>query len=458
MLYFREREKARLRSFVENPSAKAMAIFGRRRTGKTELMLDYISGTGGSNAIYYQCTSFDYQACLEDFIHAVITQTEEDSILRSLRTFRDAFQYLSSSGKMAGKVFIIDEFPFLAKKDENTSVEFQWIIDHALRGIKLILLGSNLSFMRNQINHAEAPLYGRFDEILEIRPFSFQEVHALFPVFEDAVNVYAQTGGVAQYVMFFRNYSSVSSSTDALFLDRDGRLFYEAPNLLMQEVRETTTYISVLRAIGSSEKESGAIAQKCGMDPRNVFTYLRKLTDLEIVSAVQNPLDGKKTNQRYRIADTLFRFSYTFIEPNVSMITAVGNRSRAYILNDQYQEFLGIVYEDIIRTGLFGYAADGILPFMPRTVGKWWGNVQIEGKWAASEVDVIGYDDSRILIGECKYRNKAVGIHELDALKNKVQFMQTKGREVYYLLAGRSGFTPDLRGMKDDHLILLEKA
>lgn len=92
-------------------------------------------------------------------------------------------------------------FPFLAKKDENVPVEFQWIIDHGLGSIKLILLGSNLSFMKKQIGNREAPLYGRFDEIMEVRPFTFSQVRSLFPSRDDAMMVYSLTGGVAQYVM-----------------------------------------------------------------------------------------------------------------------------------------------------------------------------------------------------------------------------------------------------------------
>ena len=99
-----------------------------------------------------------------------------------------------------------------------------------------------------------------------------------------AVEVLAQTGGVAQYVMYFKDYSSVQKASDALLFDRTGRLFLEAPNLLMQEVRDITTYVSILRVIGASEKESGKIAKQCGMDQRNIYPYLNKLIDLEIVS------------------------------------------------------------------------------------------------------------------------------------------------------------------------------
>ena len=455
MLYFRENEKDLLSRFFHRTDEKAMAIYGRRRTGKTQLILDFLSENGSEDAVYFQCASFDYQTCLQDFISCFQVRFPEDPVLQRLGSFREIFSYLPklTETKLA---IIIDEFPFLAKKDENVAVEFQWIIDHALQGNKLVLLGSSLSFMRRQINQREAPLYGRFDEILEVRPFLFHEVHTLFPDFEDAVQVYAQTGGVAQYVMFFLRYSSPAEATKKLFLDRNGRLFQEANNMLLQELRDTSTYAGILRAISSGEKTAAQIADRCGLDPRGVFTYLNKLSELEIVTPVENLLSSRKKERRYKIGDFFFRFHYSFIEPNISMIQSVGLSSYSFIFGDRYQEYLGFVYEDIIRDNCFQYALDGKLTFMPVTTGKWWGNVCLEGTWTESEIDVLAFDDHTIVLGECKFRNKKIGLKELNLLLAKAQFVPVKGRKIYYLLASRSGFTEDLSALSDD-VILIEK-
>ena len=457
MLYFRNREKEQLISFTRHPRYKAMAIYGRRRTGKTALVLDFLENSPIAPTAYFQITTFDYASCLNDFISVLSSFSRElESLLRPYSTFRDVFTFLSSTQLSHPALIIIDEFPFLAKKNENVAIEFQWIIDHALKNMKLILLGSNLSFMRKQIQDDQSPLYGRFDVIMEVLPFSFSEIHELFPDFEDAVEVLAQTGGVAQYVMYFKDYSSVQRASEALLFDRTGRLFLEAPNLLMQEVRDITSYVSILRVIGAAEKDSGKIAKQCGMDQRNIYPYLNKLMDLEIVSLVDNPLSAKKEH-RYRISDAFFRFYYTFLEPNVSLISTLREKSRSIILNDQYHEFLGFVYEDIIRANIFQYALDYQLPFIPRTAGKWWGQICKNNRWQESEVDIIAYDDRHLIVGECKYHSKATGLQELDSLKLKAQFIPVKGRELFFLLASKSGFTEDVKLIKDPHLMLIDQ-
>ena len=68
MLYFRDREKKQLDGFIRQSRYKAMAIYGRRRTGKTALILDYLDENQDVSITYFQITTFDYASCLNDFI------------------------------------------------------------------------------------------------------------------------------------------------------------------------------------------------------------------------------------------------------------------------------------------------------------------------------------------------------------------------------------------------------
>ena len=457
MFYFREDEFQRLNRFLSHASARAMAVYGKRRTGKTRLLTEYMEKQASDFIfLYFQCMSYDYHACLADFLSIIRNRFPDETYLSSMPSFKDAILALSKTHPEK-LCIIIDEFPFLAKKDENVPVEFQWIIDHGLGTGKMILLGSNLSFMKKQIGDREAPLYGRFDEIMEVRPFTFSQVHSLFPSMDDAMKVYSMTGGVAQYVMFFLQYPSVQEATASLFFSPDGRLIREAPNMLLQELRDPTTYEQILRALGGSDKSTPQIAKLSGLDSKGLSPYLNRLHDLHLAAPVDNPLSSEKRKQRFRITDALFRFHYTFIEPNMSLINSLRENSIHYILDHHYAEFVGITYEDIIRENCFQYALHHKIPFMPRTVGKWWGPVCKDNAWQESEVDVVAYDDHYLLAGECKYRTKAVGLKELDDLKLKAQFIPGDNRELYFLLASRSGFTEGLRSLQDPHVILIDQ-
>lgn len=223
----------------------------------------------------------------------------------------------------------------------------------------------------------------------------------------------------------------------------------------MQELRDTTVYISILRAIGGNDVDSSRIASVTGLESKGIFTYLRRLEELNIISVVENPLMGKKKGMRYKIVDRLLRFHYTFIEPNLSMITAIGEKAAPYILGDHLQEYLGFVYEEIIRENCYSYALQGKIPFMPEIIGKWWGQVRKDEVWGESEVDLAAFDRQNIVVGECRYRQKKVGMKELIGLENKAAFMPVRGRKIYYLLASRSGFTPELENNGRSDVILI---
>lgn len=454
MFYFREEEMQEIRDFANTPSRKAMAVYGRRRTGKTELILHMIPEL--KNCLYFQVPGNDYALSLEDFKNELIALIGDRSIIEALSSFKSVFEYLSKTVKN-DLIIVIDEFPFLAKKNDNVPYEFQWIIDHGLGAhMKLILLGSSLSFMKTQITDESSPLYGRFQTILKVRPFTFDEMRKLFEDFDECVNVYAMTGGVAQYVMFILEYGSYEEAVNRLFFNRNGRLFQEGQNLLRQELRDITVYTSVLRAIGRGEKDAQKIASAVNMDGRGIYTYLKKLAELEIVSEVVNPLPAKKEEKKYRIADYFMRFSYTFLEPHQSMISMLGKESKPYIMNEAYNEYLGFVYEDIIRDGIYKTAMTANIGFMPEKVGKWWGNVHGPEGWYETEADILAEAPAGVIVGECKYKNKAVGLNELELLKLKAQFIKSGKRKIVYLLASRKGFTDDLLKLRDD-VILIEQ-
>ena len=58
-------------------------------------------------------------------------------------------------------------------------------------------------------------------------------------------------------------------------------------------------------------------------------------------------------------------------------------------------------------------------------------------------------------MGECKYKNKLVGLKELELLKLKVNFVSNENKNIYYLLVSHSGFTDELLNIKDDNIILV---
>ena len=94
-----------------------------------------------------------------------------------------AFEYITRRTSEEKLVLIIDEFPFLAEPNPSIKSILQHTIDHVWKekNIFLILCGSSVSFMLNDVMGYKSPLYGRITGNMEVKPFDYLESAEFFP-------------------------------------------------------------------------------------------------------------------------------------------------------------------------------------------------------------------------------------------------------------------------------------
>lgn len=98
-------------------------------------------------------------------------------------SLQQAFEAIFERARSQRVIFVIDEFPYLAKADPSVSSILQALIDRASADSKLLLLlcGSSLSFMKEQVLGEKSPLYGRRTAQIELKPFDFFTAHGALP-------------------------------------------------------------------------------------------------------------------------------------------------------------------------------------------------------------------------------------------------------------------------------------
>ncbi|HHD73253.1 MAG TPA: DUF234 domain-containing protein [Epsilonproteobacteria bacterium] len=190
----------------------------------------------------------------------------------------------------------------------------------------------------------------------------------------------------------------------------------------------------------------GNIAGKLGKNVQNITSFISKLIELEILYkevpiTESNPAKSKKG--LYCIKDNDFRFWFSYVLPYKSQLE-MGNT--AYALNkikESFSEFVSKTYEDLA------------IDFVQRNFdvlkcGRWWSRNE--------EIDVVGIAEDALIVGECKWSNKKVGIDILDALMEKSELIDTKLSARYYILFSKSGFTDTLigRAREDEEVVLVE--
>ena len=115
---------------------------------------------------------------------------------------------------------------------------------------------------------------------------------------------------------------------------------------------------------------------------------------------------------------------------------------------------MGLVFEKVCRDYLSVKNANGELPILFTSIGRWWGtNPATHGQ---EEIDLVAKDGKDYIFGECKWRNEKLDLPVLRELKTKADIFSTNRNNTYYVLFSKSGFTDAvINEAKSDSNIML---
>ena len=442
--YCREEELRKLNKRYHAGDFECIIIYGRRRVGKTTLINEFCKD---KPTIFFSALNTTEIENLESLSKSIMNYERPDmDAFPEFKTYDAALDELTALAMHERIVFVIDEYPYLAKAKPSISAMLQHIIDHKWNNSKmfLILCGSSMSFMENQVLGQESPLYGRRTEQFKIAPLDYKESAVFHPDLstEDNALIYGITGGVPHYINKLGVKESVDEALLDNFFDRSSYLYEEPANLLKQELREPAIYNAIITAIAQGASRINDIALKTGQENSVVSKYLGTLIDLGIVKKETSVTEkiGKKTI--YELADNFFRFWYRFVPANMSAIDSGRiQKSYANTIKKNLPDYMGLTFEHMCRDYLLYYEKD--LPIELNQVGQWWGTDNKNKKQV--QIDIVGtpVEGDEYIIGSCKYRNEKIGLDELELIREYAQVFG-KGKKYYYYIFSKGGFTEGL--------------
>ncbi len=442
--YCREEELRKLNKRYHAGDFECIIIYGRRRVGKTTLINEFCKD---KPTIFFSALNTTEIENLESLSKSIMNYERPDmDVTPEFKTYDAALDELTALATHERIVFAIDEYPYLAKAKPSISAMLQHIIDHKWNNSKmfLILCGSSMSFMENQVLGQESPLYGRRTGQFKIAPLDYKESAVFHPDLstEDNALIYGITGGVPHYINKLGVKECVDEALLDNFFDRSSYLYEEPANLLKQELREPAIYNAIITAIAQGASRINDIALKTGQENSVVSKYLGTLIDLGIVKK-ETPVTekiGKKTI--YELADNFFRFWYRFVPANMSAIDSGRiQKSYANTIKKNLPDYMGLTFEHMCRDYLLYYEKD--LPIELNQVGQWWGTDNKNKKQV--QIDIVGtpVEGDEYIIGSCKYRNEKIGLDELELIREYAQVFG-KGKKYYYYIFSKGGFTEGL--------------
>lgn len=440
MFLGRQKELEKLNELYDNDRFECVIIYGRRRVGKTTLINEFIRD---KDAIYFTGLETDSRDNLENLSRSILREQMPDAdSYPAYGSYKDALDGVCERAKRKRLVLVMDEYPYLAESYPGMSSLLQVQIDEKYKSSKLMLIlcGSSMSFMENQVLGYKSPLYGRRTAQFKIDPFKYYEAKEYFPKLapEKQAVLYGITGGIPQYLDFMDGKASIAENIKHNFLEPSAYLYEEPGNLLKQEVRDPSRYNAIIRAIATGCSRVAEISSKTGMESGAATNYLNNLVSLGIVRK-ETPVGEKPSRKTiYSIEDGMFRFWYRFIPENVSLIQN-GMAERVWQrIEPQLSTFMGSVFEEICKQWLWRENAAGRLPLEFTQLGRWWGNDPLRKEQAEIDIVAIANEDTA-LFAECKWTQAKVGVGVLDTLIERSRLFHY-GQKGYYLFS-LSGFT-----------------
>lgn len=411
----RAAEMERLKEWYSEPRMGFVPVYGRRRVGKSHLLIEFLKGKPGG--IYYLGKQAPAQVQLQEFMETAADVLERPSLAgMNPRDWRAALDHLLEQKPRDQKlVIVLDEFQWIVESDPTLPSHLQERIDMAWRerdDLLLIVCGSFVGFMEREVLGHKSPLFGRRTGQIELKPFSYREAAGFHPRWsvEDQAKAYFICGGVPLYHKMFEPSLTVPKNIERLCFDPYNPLYREPEFLLREELREVQRYQGILMAVGLGATTNQEISTRSGVPERQLDYYLRQLRSLGYVERheplLPRPKPGRTSKRsRYRISDALLAFWFRFVFPHTSRIQQLGPREAFRQFGaPQLTAYFGTRFERLCREALVHiYVKDGVMGLF--RIGEYWD--------PSVQIDVLGiHEGQRWDLGECKWgRPSAAGIN-----------------------------------------------
>ena len=440
----REKEKSRLDRLFSDPASTFCCLYGRRRCGKSRLIQETLPSQG---SVYFVSDEREpplqrvaLAACMGQLAPGMDQVVYPDWASLFERWWQDA---------PPGALLVLDEFPYLVNSSPEIPSLLQRLIDQARpRKLDLLVCGSSQRMMQGLLLDGSAPLYGRAQEIIVVKPLGAAWLGEALGLASprETLEAYAVWGGVPRYWELAAEKGTVTwESVADLVLDPLGVLHDEPRRLLMDDMRDTAQAASILALIGSGCNRVSEIAARLTKPATSLNRPLQRLIELGFVRRERpfgaSERSGKRT--LYRLDDPFLAFWFRFVEPNRSRLDAGFVEQVSKDICCDFAGHVAETWEELARQS-FPHLHLGGHEWLPAS--RWWGPGTDR---QPLEVDVVAesVDRTCLFVGEATLRltdKEANHLRrELSAKIERLPFARSYAHVVTGLFVAE-GLQPDL--------------
>lgn len=398
----RSRELAALDAAYASPRSTLIPIYGRRRVGKSELILRWGREKKG---IYFLGKQARAAIQIQEFLAEAAFALDEPLLSTyPAPGWKEALEAVFIRWRGGKLVLVLDELQWTVEASPELPSILQHLWDRRWKDrddVMLILCGSYVGFMERDILGKKSPLFGRRTAQILLQPFGPEDAAQFHPTMSlvDRAKIYFLCGGVPLYLRRFSASLSIEQNIVENLLDEHAPLYREPDFLLREELREVESYYAILMAMASGAVTAAEIARRTGIGDRSLQYYFKQLLEMGYVRR-RYPLTGggppAARHVRYVLEDALLRFWFRFVYPSTSFIAQMGGeRAMKDRIRPELDAYFGTCFERLCRQALPAlYEREGVTAAFE--VGEYWDK--------HTQIDVVGVRDDGVTdLAECKW-------------------------------------------------------
>jgi AAA+ ATPase superfamily predicted ATPase len=323
----RQEEIALLQGLIEKDESSFVAVYGRRRIGKTYLVRQVYE-----NEMVFECSgvlSENMEQQLENFWRSLNEINPQSQPSLPPKTWLEAFfqlrAYLNAQKQGTKKVIFLDEIPWFETQRSGflAALDNFWNQYCTKRSdIILVICGSAASWIIDKVINSRGGLHNRLTHRIQLMPFTLGETKAFFELknvklsLKDIAQIYMCVGGVPFYLKDIKAGDSVAQILDQLFYHKQAILKNEFQNLYAALFKNNTFHEKIVEALSTKNKglTRNEIIEIAGVKGGGgLTTVLEELTQCGFIMPIY-PINKKKENCLYRLIDEYSLFYFKFIK------------------------------------------------------------------------------------------------------------------------------------------------
>ncbi|WP_308393696.1 ATP-binding protein [Prevotella sp.] len=318
----REQEIEKLENYISSRKSEFIAIYGRRRVGKTFLVKELFE-----NRFAFRVTGKDNVITKEQLASFSFALNDQLGIEADVTNWPEAFRLLQKAlEKMPDgtKIIFFDELPWFDTYASNfiSALEHFWNDWAFYRSdIKLIACGSATTWMLNQVINSRGGLHNRITHNILLSPFKLHEVEEYFKsqgfYYErpEIIECYMAMGGVAYYLSLFETNKSVAQNIQQLCFTRGGELTEEFERLFNSLFKKADNHLAIVTALKNKGKGMTRLDLLDATGLANNGRFSQILKELEQCDFIRSytPFGKSKKDMMYQLIDPFCLFYFQFM-------------------------------------------------------------------------------------------------------------------------------------------------